>query len=130
MSSDYCTQTNMTVLFGANAIDTWADIDGVSATKTTRINLAIDLASDEIDAVLRTTKYSGQLPIVDADGNTPLVIQQIAARLASAYLYDGRGGIDRDTDGHFYHNLEFARQWAREMLERIRKGEIELDAVS
>lgn len=129
MSSTYCTQSDMELVFGTNSIDGWADLDGDADNKASRITEAIAMAGEEIDAVLRGTRYSNQLPIADQSGTTPRLVKNIAAVLAGVWLYDGQGCRDRDKDGRPFHNLEFRRQWATDRLEQIRTGAITLDAV-
>lgn len=126
----YCTQSDMEHAFGTNSIDSWADLDGDATKKATRITEAIAIADEEIDGVLRGTQFSNQLAIASAAGATPTLIKYISVVLAAVWLYDGQGCRDRDKDGRPFHNLEFRRQWARETLEKIRSGQIVLDAVS
>lgn len=130
MSSIYCTQDDLELVFGTNSIDAWADLDGNATKKASRITEAIAQAGEEIDAVLRTTVYSNQLPIADSGAATPRMIKNIAAVLAAVWLYDAQGCRDRDKDGRPFHNLEFKRQWALEKLEQIRSNQIKLDAVN
>jgi galactitol-specific phosphotransferase system IIB component len=127
MSSSYCTQANIETVYGANNVAKWADIDNDAnaTTKSTRITYAIDVASEEIDDVLRTSPV--RIPIVTAAGATPKTIEHIAAVLAGLWLYEGRGAEDYNRQGTIRHGHAWRRVWARRYLEDIASGKRALD---
>lgn len=132
MSSTYCTWTDVEYLFGKNQTAAWAAFDGDTAYAAARKTAAIAHAGEEIDAVLRVSKYSNNLPISVYTGTTtitPPLIRDIAAVLAGLWLYDGLGLKDRDEEGRPFGVYEYRRQWARETLAQIREGLIDLGAV-
>jgi hypothetical protein len=127
MSSDYTTEALMNIEYGANNISKWsdADNDGDAEKKAARIAHFIDVASDEIDDVLRT--HGWRIPIVTAAGATPGTIQHIATVLAGLWLYELRGGEDYNRQGSPRHGHAWRRPWARRYLEDIVSGKRVLD---
>ncbi len=126
--SQYCTASDCRNIFGRN-IDTWAAVDK-GATKeeiNSRIQHAIEVASEEIDSHLRNSWY--KLPLTDSSGNTPVLIKEIAATLAGIWLYELHGERDLTDDGKPVHRYIFKRQWAYETLLHIRNGTILIDAL-
>jgi hypothetical protein len=131
MASTYCTEAQMELDFATNAVADWSSPDGNAAKAALRITAAIAMAGEEIDGVLRGSKYEYSLPIGEAsDGTVPVLIMHIATVLATVWLYDTMGARDKDKSGKPYHQLESRRAWAQETLEKIRVGTIRLEAVS
>jgi len=127
--STYCTETDVDTRFGGDNIDEWLDIDNdADATvRAARVAKGIEMASDEIDNILRRTCYL--IPIQDASGTAPGDVVQIAAALAGVWIYEARGSTDFARDGSPVHGQSWHRQWALDQLEAIRSGRIRIDAV-
>jgi hypothetical protein len=129
MSSAYCTQANIETVYGATNVGRWADIDndGDAGTKSTRITYAIDVASEEIDDVLRTMAV--RVPVVTSAGATPKTIEHLAAVLAGLWLYEARGAEDYNRNGEIRHGHAWRREWVDQYLEDIKSGKRKLNDV-
>ncbi len=127
--SAYCTRANVEEIFGTESIEDYAKMSGddTDAEILARITRAILVASAHIDAVLRKAVFQ-DLPIADTDGNTPTVIENLAAVMAGVWLYEAKGHKNFKGEGHPGHRLYYMARWARQMLHEIRDGIIQLDA--
>ena len=99
MSSTYCVQADMELLFGTTSLSTWADLEGDGTKTAARIIEAIAMAGEEIDAVLRTTGYSNRLAIADASAATPRLIKNIAAARDVDMTHLGRRLLELADEG-------------------------------
>jgi hypothetical protein len=120
----YSTLSNIQRSFGARNVATWSDPDrdGDTVTIAARQARAIVMADEEIDAVLRNGPYT-PLPIVDIDGATPALINEISATLAGIWLYEINGISDVDPkSGQPVHRYQVKLNWARQTLADIRDG--------
>ncbi len=130
--STYCTEAQIKNVFGTTNVDNWSDLDNDQGTSTMadRVTQAIAVASERIDDAARTMEY--RIPLVQtADGTTtPITIVDLAATLAGIWLYEARGVMDFDQrSGAPYHRLAFKRSEARRMIQELRTGLIQLDAL-
>lgn len=121
----YATRTNLENLFGLSNVTKWADIegDGVAATITARITLALDNADTEINDRLRDGRYA--IPIVS--NPLPLGLVDTAARLAGVWLYESRGVVDMDLDtGRPIHKLQWHAKRAENWIKKVKTGVLKL----
>jgi hypothetical protein len=127
MSSAYCAQADIEKVYGTTNVGKWADInnDANATTKSGRITEAIDVASEEIDDVLRLLDV--RIPAVTAAGATPPTIKHLAAVLAGLWLYEARGAEDYNRNGTIRHGHAWRRDWADNYLNMIATGKRKLD---
>lgn len=125
MSNTYCTQSDIEATFGTQNVARWAKLadSDSSATISARITRAIEVASEEIEDMLR---YAGMdIPCEDPDGVTPKSVEQLCADLAGVWLYESRGVDDVDPQGNPRHKLQYhverAQKRLREIADRKRK---------
>lgn len=120
MSNTYCQEADINALFGSTNVLKWSDLDNDGSADTGRINAAIAAAGDEIDSWLRPTQYT--IPLADEDGNTPTIIETLAAEYAGVWLYTHRG-VERD------HELQPVAEKVQATLQQIRNGDRQIDAM-
>ena len=118
MATPYCTRQDIEVIFGSLNIERWADLEGKGPTANAamiaaRIVNAIDLASSEIEDILRSRRY--KFPLTASKTLTDIV-----AKMAGIHLHDGRGIID----GDFVDKVSVIRAEVKLKLEQIRNGTI------
>ena len=118
MATPYCTQQDINVIFGSLNIERWADLEGKGATANAgmiaaRVTNAIDLASSEIEDILRSRRY--KFPLTPSKTLTDIV-----AKMAGIHLHDGRGIID----GAQVDQVSVIRAEVKLKLEQIRNGTI------
>ncbi len=120
MSSEYFTKSDMNNIYGETNVNRWADAAGVAATITTRVEAAIDYASDHIDGELRNSPYL--IPIVNSAGSTPSAIVDIGAKLGGMWLRESKGL----EDGHILLSVKGEANLA---LANIRLGKVLVGAL-
>ena len=129
----YCVQADIEQRFGltnVSANDGWADIDKDNdATKMeARIVLAIAVASERIDDVLRLSPYGPAFE--NAGGTQSVTITDLAATLAGIWLYECKGAYDVDPQSRRQiHRFAFRKRDAERRLREIREGYVKIDAV-
>jgi phage gp36-like protein len=127
----YATKSNLEQVFGSTNVEKWADLDndGDETNIAARIAAALDWADNEIDSLLRESRYD--VPITPLTGSaTPPVIRDVAASLAGVWLYEARGVQDYNPDtGAAVHRLEWHRRRAHDTLSDIVRGKRRIDAV-
>ena len=87
----YCELLDILLVYGKENVYQWADLDNsrITADINEIIEFAIVDASEKIDAHFLGSGY--EVPLADADGETPEVVKRWCARLAGAILYKARG---------------------------------------
>jgi phage gp36-like protein len=118
----YCTRADINGLFGAENVDSWADLDnrGNATTMKARVDAAIEYADAEIDGYLRGGPYA--IPFA----TTPTLIRLASCRLAGVWLYESRRITDTPDEGET-ERVSFHREQAERTLERVRRGDIRLN---
>jgi len=127
----YCTQDDVEQIYGAANVAKWADLDNLGnvVTIAARIAAAIAWACNEIDSRFR--KFIYDLPLANAEGDTPLEVTNIAATLVGVWLYENRGIQDFNPDtGASVHKLEWNRRRAERTMREILSSTRTLDAVT
>jgi phage gp36-like protein len=122
----YCTRTDVEDIFGVENIKVWADLDndGDAEKILARITRAISWASERVDAAFRHGRY--ELPLVNDEGKTPLLIVDITSNLAGVWLYENRGVIDFDPNtGTVVHRLIHNKKRAEDMIRNIIVGRLD-----
>lgn len=114
----YATRQDVVLVFGADNVTRWADLDGDRdpVSIESRISYALQTASAELDDVLRGRRY--KFPITVSPTVRDLVVRMTALR-----LYDARGIIDGDPTAD---KMSVVRATVDKMLGRIRRGEVNL----
>ena len=127
MADPYCLEADVQLIFGDAHVDDWAKMDPADSAPdiTARILRACVVASAWIDDVLRSTSIA--TPAVDAEGNVPTTIVDLAARLAGLWLYEANGADEQGRGGEPYHRMSFMRTDVQARLEAIRTGVIKVD---
>lgn len=123
----YCERSDIEARYGAIVVAKWADANASqdAAEITARITLAIDNATDFIEAALRGGPHVIPLTTPFPSG-LPRIIIDATARLAGYDLIAHRGVADGE--GEEPHNrLSEERQRAIETIDMIRKGRLKLD---
>ncbi len=122
----YCTRSDIEAIYG-KTVAAWADVDqsGDQTAISNRIEHAISVAENEIDAMMRNSWLA--VPLRDQAGGVPPLITEIAATLAGVWLYELRGVEQVDERGQPIHRLALKRQWALQTLEAVRRGVMQLD---
>lgn len=127
-ASAYCTRADVEATFGVKNVAAWADLnnDNDPVVQDRAITRAIAVACELIDATMRNTVHT--IPITDSDGNTPQLINEIAATLAGIMLYTARGGsLTRDErTGAVVHHYTAREVWALATLDALRTGKLVL----
>ena len=122
----YATQANVEAIFGASNVNKWANIeqDGVAATITARIVLALENADSTINDYLRDSRYT--IPFTSSP--LPLSLVDTAARLAGIWLYESRGVVDMDMETEKpIHKLMWHQKRVDKWLRNAKVGRIKLD---
>jgi hypothetical protein len=125
MASVYCLQADIEAIYGVDNVTAWATLssgDG-NTERTARITLAIGVASDDLDEVLRcVTGYESKLPI----GTVPPNVKDKVAIRAGLWLYDHRAQDDYNAQSESYPTakLKEYRRWLAELLAGKRKLDI------
>ncbi len=125
MSSDYCSRSDIEATYGTTNVAEWADMDGDedAAAILTRINRAIEIASEDIDDLIRGSSLSYGIPIADKDGNTPTTIEELCAVKAGIWLYHALGQYDQNRQtGTRISRLLWRERWADKVLDEILQG--------
>ena len=126
----YCTRAQIEDVFGVTNVKLWADLDNDQddTTITDRITRAIADMTDLIDNEMREAPYP--IPFTDIGGSpaTPVLIRQIAVKLAAVDLYEARGVQDFETNsaGEPFHRLTWHRKAAMEFIRRLKTGQLKL----
>ncbi len=123
----YSTREQVETRYGAANITQWADLDNTrdAAAIAARIDEAIADADARIDGELR---IAYELPLADAEGNTPRLIARASALLAGCFLYEARGAQDLNQDtGQMIHRYAGRKQEALDTLDNLRAGILLLD---
>ena len=119
--SAYCTQSDIEARFGTQNVDTWStlDSDDDAATKLARVTVAIAVASDELDEVLRVVpEHESKLPI----STVPDSVEDKVAIRAGIWLYQFRADADfAAKDGFFAWLMRQYRVWLQEVRTGKRK---------
>lgn len=126
----YAIQASVDLLFGANNIDTWADIDGdADAVKmAARKAQSLIVADAEVDDVALLVQY--KIPLQTTAAATPTSVADLANRLAGLWLYESYGALEfNPKSGAPAHRYAFMAVRVRRKLEDIRRNQIKLDAV-
>jgi phage gp36-like protein len=123
----YCVEADLNNMYGANNVQTWADLDGdEDAGKiAARIAAAIVVADDEIDSYMRGGPYP--LPLADDASATPKLVTDISAKLAGVWLYESRGVQDISPEGDPVHRLQWQRKRAYQVMRELKAGVLRLD---
>lgn len=126
----YCVRVDIETLFGVNNVTNWADLDNdADAGKiTARITAAIAAADDFIDSFLRDGPY--ELPLADDAAAVPILVRDVATRLAGTTMYSARGVLDYDENGDPVNRLQWHRDQAETNLQRIKDRTLNLDIVA
>jgi len=125
--STYCTKSQIEDIFGATSIADFADIDNDESAVTiaARIARAIAVASEQVDDAMRRSVYT--LPLTSSADATPLVIVDIAAKLAGCWLYEARG--IENFQGQPVNQLATVKETALKDLAEIAAGTRRIDAL-
>ena len=125
----YASTTGMNNKFGTVNVTGWADMnnDGDAATIAARKAAAIAYADAEVDAMLRDTHY--RKPLVMSTAATPTIIADVADTIAGCWLKNPRGQDTFDEKGAPVDSLTYLRSQAYATLQKIKTGEIRLDAL-
>ena len=125
--STYCTKSQIEDIFGATSIADFADIDNDESAVTiaARIARAIAVASEQVDDAMRQSVYT--LPLTSSADATPLVIVDIAAKLAGCWLYEARG--IENFQGQPVNQLATVKETALKDLAEIAAGTRRIDAL-
>lgn len=115
------TESSMNLIFGANNIQKWADVDNdEDAIKiAARIAWALTQATTRVDAMLSTGRYTSYL-------DDPLV-EDLVARLAGVLLYDSRGITDAEDDEN---PVSKHQAYVDTTLRRIQSGTLKLSTAT
>lgn len=116
----YADRDRINLVFGKQNIDKWSDANntGIDAERISRINWALQRATDYIDEKLRRTHYSIPFAAI------PNSIVDLTATYAGYFLYIfPRGIVDSDDP-----ILAF-KQDADDQLARILSGQLIIDSV-
>ena len=122
--STYCTRTQIEQTFGVKNVGVWSDLDNDqnAQTQATSITRAILVAGEIIDSHLSKTTYN--FPLENLAGDTPTLIEEVAATLAGIWLYESRGDVAFDPQsGQPLHRYRGKMDWAYRMLNELRDGE-------
>jgi hypothetical protein len=127
MSSEYCERSNIEDWVGVDNVAHFADINNSesAAEIAARIVRAIDVASEQVDDALRRSPYT--IPLTSPAGSTPLVIVDITAKLAGAWLYEPRG--HENFQGQTVNALATVKETALKELNNIATGKKRIDAL-
>lgn len=126
----YATRSDIEARFGEANVFQWADLDNTrtAADITARITTALDQAESDVDDALRGGIYT--LPVANLGSVTPAAIVDAVAKMAAVWLYELRGVQDFNPDtGQAVHKLIYHKKRAEEMLQKIKTGQVMLDAV-
>ncbi len=119
--SAYCTQAQIESRFGVENILTWATLTSgdSEAVRTARIVVAIAVASDELDEVLRCiSEIESKLPISTVSDS---VADKVAIN-AGLWLYSFHASDDyAEHKGHLPRLEEKYEQWISEVRAGTRK---------
>lgn len=123
----YCVRADLEVLFGANNILKWADLDNDEDGDkiTARITAAIVTEDAYIESFMRGGPY--ELPLADDEDAVPVLVRDISTRLAGANLYSTRGILDYDPNGEPVNRLQWHRKLAEKNLQRLKDRTLNLD---
>lgn len=124
----YCTIENVYQVYGSTNVNMWADMDadGDPAKIAARINLMISLVAADMDTKFRLAHY--EVPVVASNGEVPLEVRYLCARLVGPYLYEARGVQDYDPQtGRPIHRLAYAKESAEKYLEEVAIQKRKLD---
>jgi len=122
--ANYITRTDLETAYGIANIELWGSFDPSDSgyTSDDRVNVAIEIAEGEIDAVLRAT--SGYTIPVSSNGNSLYLIKDIAVVKAATWIYCLRGVFDENDKNKLQQQLDRVN----DLLLRIARGQIRLDA--
>ena len=92
----YITGTDIEGRYHVNNVLMWADPGSASDPTdiAPRIDLGIAYAEDYFDSRMRKSGMSFNLPIVDSDGNVPLLVKDICVKVAGYWLSTCHGVRD------------------------------------
>lgn len=115
----YAERSDVEMVFGADNIAVWADLNNNEAAGeiTARIVWAAALADAEIDDTLRNGPYT--IPFASP---YPVVITDIAARLAGMFLYDARRLHDETSQEGGNYKYNYHRKYCHDLLYQILNG--------
>jgi hypothetical protein len=123
MPSAYCVAADIDSRFGESAVDQWCTLSpgDSTATKTDRKTLAISIASDELDEVLRCLPaMENHLPIPTVN-ISPNVRDKVAIK-AGLWLYSFHATDDWTSQpGYFATLWKVYDQWVTELRAGTRK---------
>lgn len=115
----YCEKSDLILTFGRLNVYRWADLDGTGDTAEieARITNACELASAEIEDVLRNRRY--KFPLTHSK-----TLSDIVAKMAGLHLHDSRGVIDDQSSTDAVSHI---RKEVEAKLAQIRAGEVYIE---
>lgn len=127
----YSDADDLNEVWGTGNVTAWATLaDGDSAgTIAARKTRSITMADAMIDAVARTAGYRIPMQTIEG-GTTPTLVNNLSAVLAGVWMYEAFGAKDFDPkSGAPYHRLTFRKMESEKLLDAIRVGQLDIDAV-
>lgn len=119
----YCDRDDIEAIYGRANVAKWADLDntGNATLIASRISYACDVASEQLDSMLIGGPYG--LPFEEP---YPVLIVDLAARLAAYRLYQGRAADD-EGDG----KLDFAsiKKEVMSDIAKVRAGTMRINGL-
>jgi phage gp36-like protein len=123
----YTTKTELIAMFGESIVGKLANqtdnASTIGAAEDARITSAIAWAGSQIDNRLRGTRYT--VPLVGLTSSAPVVINDLAKKLAMWWLYNTR--LKKKTEA-IYKNISGYKAEADTMLAAIAGNLVTLDA--
>ena len=122
----YASRTDIEQLYGSDNVEKWADLNNNEDSDeiTERINRSLTVATNDMNDILRGSRYS--IPITDTGAAITLV--DLCANLAGVWLYESRGVEDFDVEtGRSFHRLAYMRDRAEKKLKAIAANRIRLN---
>ncbi len=120
----YIVEADLDAAFAEANVDKWADRDGDSTADAGVIDLGIDNAEGEFEAMMRDGAYA--LPMTFNDTGSEKVVKQALSRMAAANVYFDRGMTDEDDDGK--DKMSRLAAEGRRTIAKIVAGVLRLDA--
>ena len=117
--ADYCTATDMELIYGPKNIKRWADLDNdeVAATIAARKAWACELATEFVNSRLLNGPY--EIPFT----SVPTMIVNLTAMYAGILLYDGRQVVSSEEP---HDQVSRQRKDFDRYLRQIFKGQLKL----
>jgi hypothetical protein len=127
----YISSSNLFDRYGTITVNLWADVNatGDGTEISAQITNAITIASAIFDGYMLASPYSSVLPLLDANGDVPIIVANIVTKLAADWLATTRGTRDMDEHGKPISPLEVDYQRAMADVAMIQAAKLRLPNV-